>query len=1121
MLRFVLGRSGYGKSEYLRRHFAELARTGEEKLLFLVPDQISFETEAAFLDLLGPALSRNILVLGFSRLCDYVFEATGNRFAAFADDGVRNMMMSLALEQVGDSLTVFGKRGDTADMRAVMLSAVKEYQKCAVSSDDLYAAAKALDDPTLSGKLRDTALVYDAYRAVMERSYMDPLDSLTRVRELLIDRPLFSGYTVALDAFYGFTAQEYQVIEQLMVMSKDMLVALTDDGTQSGAELFFVPCRTRSRLRRMARDHGVDLAPAVTLHKPRRFADEALIALEENAYRVGKEPYREQTERVTVYRASGLYDECDFVARTVRSLVEGGMRYREIAVIARAAEGYRGVLETYFDKYDIPFFMDQPQNIDAMPIVRLVNAAFDIVTRGFEREDVLTLLKTGLTSYSVGEIADFENYLFVWDISGKGFFEPFSGSPSGFSEEMTEEEQAQLARIERLRDDVIGKLRLFGSAVRDVDGRTVAGSLMKLLYDLKADENIGALCDRFEREGEEALAAELTRMWNVLCEVLDKTVAVLGDYRMKPRRFAELLYTNFAASQISTIPRGLDEVDVSTADRSLISDKKAVFLIGCVEGEFPRTPLEAGVFTDSERVTLKHSLHLPLSDSVEELIATERYYAYSALTAASSRLYLSFPAADMRGGALSPSELVGEARLCLPELRFINFDMVPVRERLRCKRAAFDYLISRYRSSSPDIAALKAYFYDDPAFCDTVRAIDGVLEKRRRRIRDKELTRGLFGDSMQLSASKIDVYHKCAFRYFCEYGLRVRERRRAAVDALEYGTLMHHIFEVFFSRFERPVYLSMGEEEVCNAVREILDEYIDSHFGGTEGKSARFVYLLTRIAATASKLVLHMLRELSQSDFIPVDFELGVGEDIPAYTVPLDEGLSLTVRGSIDRVDRCDADGVRYIRVVDYKTGVKEFNLSDLLCGLNLQMFIYLNAIQKNGGARYGEIVPAGVLYMPAVSPSVAADPDTDREKIKAEVMKQYRMKGVILSDPEVIAHMEHDGKGVFIPAKLKDGTVTASAGSLATLEDMGAVFRRVDMLITQMAESLYDGEVSDLPLKSRRYDGCAYCPYQAVCLHAQDDPCREAKDLSADEALDEIRGEEEQNEQSMDPGTA
>ena len=1112
MLRFVLGRSGYGKSEYLRRYFARLAKDGEEKLLFLVPDQISFETEARFLDLLGPALSRNILVLGFSRLCDYVFDMTGNRFATFADDGVRHLMMSLALEQVSDQLTVFDKRSNTSDMRELMLSAVKEYKKCAISSDDLRDTAEMTQDATLRGKLEDTALVYDAYNAVMERSYMDPLDSLSKVCELLTDHKLFAGYTVALDAFYGFTAQEYDAVEQIMTMSREMVVALTDDCREDSESLFFVPRRTRRRLSRIAREHDIDIAPPVQMTTPYRFHNDALIALEENAYRLHKEAYQENSGAVTVYRAAGLYDECDYVARTIRALVEDGYRYRDIAVIARSSDQYAGILDVCLDKYGIRYFMDEPQDIDAMPIVRLATAAFDIVNRGFQREDVLLLLKTGLCSYSVEEIADFENYLFVWDISGRRFYDEFTDPPDGFTDEMTAAQEKKLKRIEALRADIIGKLGRFARAVKDADGGTIAKTLMKLLYDLKVDDNISSLCDAFEARGEEDRGADLIRMWNVLCEILDKTVAVIGGYRLSPKRFAELLYTNFAASQVSTIPRGVDEVDISTADRTLISDKKAVFLIGALEGEFPHTPVEAGVFSDDERVRLKE-MRLPLSDSIEELIATERYYAYSALTAAGDRLYISYPAADMHGEMLTPSDMIGEAQMSLPQLSFVNYDTAPVRERLRSKRAAFDYLISRYHSKSPEIAALKAYFKEDEEYRDILTSIENVLSRRIRKIRDTALTKELYGREMKLSSTKIDVYHKCPFRWFCEYGLHIRERRKATVDALEYGTLMHHIFEVFFGSYSREDYTQMDESEIAQIVSDILDEYIEKHFGGTEGKSDRFLYLLYRIKSTATRLVLHMVGELSQSDFTPVDFELGVGTDIPDYSVELKDGLRLTVRGSVDRVDRCDADGVSYIRVIDYKTGTKEFNINDLVYGLNLQMFIYLYAIRENGGERYGEITPAGVLYMPAVSPTVNADPDTPEAKIRAEVLKKYMMKGVILDDAAVIEHMERDGEGKYIPVKLKDGTVTASAGSLATLEELGAIFRRIDILTAQMAQSLYDGDVAARPLKGKKYDGCAYCVYQAVCLHEEDDPCREAQDRTPEEALEELKREVDDDE--------
>lgn len=1106
MLRFVLGRSGFGKSEYLRRLFADRARGGEEKLLFLVPDQITFEYETAFLDLLGPAVSQRILVLGFSRMCDYVFGLTGHRTAAFADDGVRHMVMSMALEQVSDGLSIFSRRGAARDVCEVMLTAVKEYKKCAITCDALRDAAQRVGDDTLRGKLTDTALAYDAYNAVMERSYMDPLDSLTKLSDILSEQPLFAGYTVAMDAFYGFTAQEYAVIGRLMAQSDEMYVALTDDSAVGDTSIFFAPRRTRLRLTELAKRSGVAVAPYTELREPRRFASPVLAAVEANLYRRDRCPYEGDPAGAEVYRAAGIYDECDYVARRIRALIEEGYRYRDIAVIARDTARYAGVLDICLEKYGVRYFMDQPQNIDAVPIVRLVSAAFDIVTRGFDRDDVLTLLKTGLCSYSVEDIADFENYLFVWDIGGRGFDRPFTANPSGFSDSFSDEERAQLDRVEALRADVITKLRAFAFAVKNTNGRGIAKALMKLLYDLKCDENIGRLCDDLEANGEDVLSAELVRMWNVLCAILDKTVAVLGDYAISARRFAELLYINFSNTEVASIPRGVDEVDIAAADRGLLSENKVVFVIGAVDGEFPRTPVEAGVFTDSERVALRR-MHLPLSDAVNELFDTELYYAYSALTAPSERLYVSYTAAGLKGEAQSPSDIVGELCAALPALKVADALTVPVGERLLSRRAAFDWLVQRYRSHAPDINALREYFAQDAEYAPILRSIERTLRRPPRRIRDAALSRALFGEQMKLSATRIDVYHKCPFMYFCEYGLNVRERRRAEIDALEYGTLIHYLFEHFFSSHGRESYASLDEAAVADEVSRLLDDYLDRHFGGREGKSPRFLYLFYRIKGTAVKLMLHMIRELSQSDFTPVDFELGVGEDIPAYRIDLGGDRSLIVRGSVDRVDSCVRDGVRYLRVVDYKTGVKHFNLYDIVYGINLQMFLYLSAIQSGGRERYGgAITPAGVLYMPSVSPSVSADYGADEDSIRRKVMEEYRMRGVVLDDDAVLTAMEQDKKGVYLPVSFKGDTVSAGEESLASLEQMGAIFRRADVLLSQMAEALYDGDVGAEPLKGE-YDGCQYCRYSAVCLRDEDDPCREGVKLSKDEVYAAISG--------------
>ncbi len=1113
MLHFITGRSGTGKSEYLKKYIASLAKAGEEKLLFIVPDQASFETESAFLKLLGPKLSQKISVLGFSRLCDYVFERTGHCFLNFADDGIRYVVMSLALEEVKDSLDLFSKRASSADLSYLMLSAVEEYKKCNITSDMLLDTAAACENETLKKKLCETAIVYDAYNALMEKSYMDPLDSLSKATGIITDERLFEEYTIAVDSFYGFTAQEYEAIRALMTQSREMYVSLCEDPAEENiTDVFTVVRRTKSRLRRIAHENGVALASEVKLSENQRFEEEGLSYLEANLYRFNKIPYKKNTDFLTRYRAKDIYDECDFVGRNIRRLIEEGYRYRDIAVILRNKDDYAGILETALEKYDISYFSDKPYAIENFALVRLILSAFDITVKGFEREDVLALLKTGLTGYSELDIAEFENYLFIWDISKGRFFSPFTENPRGFSDRFSERERELLDRIEGMRADVISKLSRFSDEIKNTTGLQISTALMKLLSALKVRENISLLCDRFEEEQREDLSDEMIRLWNVMCEILDKMVAVIGDYRITPKKFSELLYIYFSNIEISSIPRGVDQVDVALADRALLSEKKTVFILSAVEGVFPHNPVEAGVFIDSERVALI-DLKLPMSDPVTELYATEKYYVYRAMTAGSKKLFVSFPQYSSSGEKNNASSIITELCEIFPFIEESDTMALPVSEHCYSEKAAFEYLFDRYHSKSEDLQALRGYFEESETYAPILSAVESARNRQSRRIRDKSLSRALFSKNRFLSSSQVDKFYLCRFEYFCRYGLSVKERRRASIDALEYGTLMHYVMENFFRDHRDDDFSSITRETVEQEVSSLLDRYLQTHLGGQESRNKRFLYLYYRIRKTASDLVSRIVEELSQSEFRPSDFELSIGDEIPAYCLTLTDNTKVRIRGSVDRVDVYEKDGIEYIRIIDYKTGKKKFNLSDILYGLNLQMLIYLSAICANGGEKYGEnITPAGVLYMPSVTPSARDSGKKSVEQLQKEMLKEYTMRGVVIEDKEILNAMDKTGEGTFIPVAVNaDGWEESE--SLLSLQEMGAAFKKVDELVSEMASSLFEGEIDDQPAYGSGFDACAWCPYHAVCTHRDDDGIREIKKLSKQEICAELMGEEGEDE--------
>lgn len=135
----------------------------------------------------------------------------------------------------------------------------------------------------------------------------------------------------------------------------------------------------------------------------------------------------------------------------------------------------------------------------------------------------------------------------------------------------------------------------------------------------------------------------------------------------------------------------------------------------------------------------------------------------------------------------------------------------------------------------------------------------------------------------------------------------------------------------------------------------------------------------------------HIMEELSQSEFFVADCELKIGEDIPSYTIVLPDGHKIAVCGSVDRVDIMPRADITYLRIIDYKTGTKQFKLSDILYGINLQMLLYLHSIEASGCDKYGEIVPAGILYMPATVPYISSDSLKSIDKLPDELNKSSR----------------------------------------------------------------------------------------------------------------------------------
>ena len=1112
MLRFILGKSGSGKSTEALRIAGELA-DNNLPIMLIVPDQSTFECEKTLLDVFGAKKAEKVLVFGFSRLCKYVFELTGNSADNVIDEGTRAVVMSLALEELTEKLSLLSSKGNKS-LVDVMLQTVSDLKKSSVTSNELRGASKLVEDETLKTKLNETALISDTFDALVSQSYIDPMDDLTRLNDILLKNNVLKNYTIIFDGFSGFTMQQLNVVRNLMRDCTATYFTLTLDPLTDGSEeVFTTSQQTYKILKEYAKRDGVDIKVPIKLTDLHRFKNDELALLEQNIFRPHIEPLEIVPENICVYNAVDMYDECEYVARKIKHLViEKGYLYSDISVICHDTEPYKGILSEILEKYEIPYFSDEHADIDVKPVIRLVNSIFRCLIYDFDREDVLALLKSGLTEFSVEEISLFENYLFVWNVSGSAFKNEFVQNPKGYSEKFSDYDKDVLAKVENLRKSIVEPLTAFKENAKDKNGLEISKLFYALLEKLKVPDALRRMYAEFEKSDDKAVGAEQIRIWNMFMSVLDKTAAVIGTKTMTIKRYYELLSLQISAMQLSDIPRTIDCVTITTAQRVRISKQKASFLIGCVDGIFPAIPHTSGIFSPFELKMLAMN-EIELGDDFAALNNLETFMAYSCMTSASEYISVSFYSSDITGTSYQPSEIVLQCtklfkNICVND----KMDFDSKKESMYALRPAFDTIAEMIGKGKKVPDSLLKVFSENPEYSAKLDSLINAKNKVPLKIFDKKNAEKLFGENLNISASQLEKFNLCRFSYFCNYGLNVRERLKAEINPMQYGTLVHYLLERFFSEYSKEQYSSMSDDELFEIVNTYLLEYSVSYFGEEQTKSNSFKYRLKTILDNVIYLMKHIMLELSQSEFFVADCELKIGEDIPSYTIALPDGHKIAVCGSVDRVDIMQRNGVTYLRVIDYKTGTKQFKLSDILYGINLQMLLYLHSIESSDSDKYGKVTPAGILYMPATVPYISADSLKSIEKLPDELNKNLKMNGLLLKDTEIIHGMDKTDAATYIPVKIKAGE-PVSATSLATLEEFGKIFKKVDMLIAEMGKNIYDGNIEAKPLKGG-HDSCEYCPYDSVCAYRQSSPinCFSVDNKAViEEITNEINGKEEE----------
>lgn len=1112
MLQLVLSRAGYGKTEYVFSSIKKLIETTDKSALLITPEQYSFVAEQRLLRDFGESNLSRAENTSFTRLARDVFSKYGGSKLPVLSNGAKAVKMKEAIEAVQDSLVLFGKNKATLSFINSIISVYDEMKSCRVSTDDILRASDNAEREILKRKLHDVSLIISAYDALINNEYYDPANELTRLYEKLCELTFFKDKVVYIDGFSGFVAQEYKIIEVILQQADEVYITFCTDShlNTDKYDLFSYVNGNIQILRDVTKKANVRFLNPIYLNDKCRFKNRELAYAEKYVFANIKEKYNAPVESIRLFCAKNICDEADNVALNVSRLLRSGYRARDIAVICRDMDKYERELSFSFQKYNVPYFDDERQNISSQPLIMFVRFLFRIIIYSFRSEDVFSFLKTGLTELDNEKINELENYAFLWNVKGSQWKRPFTKSTRGFVEEISEDDRMQLASVNESREYVISNVLKFNKRIKNASVNEICKALYYLLKDFSVSKQLKKLAVSLDKNGKSALAEEQGRIWDMLIDILDMLSLVYGNKTVSISEFYKLLNLMIMNEDLGTLPMGLDNVQLGSADRIRCNNPKAVFVVGANEGEFPKSIVSSGIFSASDRASLIEN-DFKLYSYGEALTAQEKYFAYMALSAASEKLFVSYIGGN---DTASPSIIVSGIKAVFPTLKEEHSPSQADFSCLESRGNAFEILASSYDCNSKFIKSLEEYFSNDAEYASRLNAIKALYKNDEIILSNSDVSSGLFGKDMYLSASRIEDYYNCSFRYFCKFGLNARPRLKAEMDPMQTGTVIHYILEQLLKEHGSKGLTALGDSEISVLVHHYLSDYLKNKMGDSEEFTARFKYQFLRLSRMLTYVVIRLRDEFLHSDFEAKAFELKIGNEQGENTVKsrrlvLPDGGSIEIKGAVDRVDLYEENGKKYVRVVDYKSGNKDFKLSDVLYGLNLQMLIYLFTLSKTESEYSG--ISSGVLYMHSSRSLLSLERGADRDAVKAEENKSFKMKGLVLNDNdnEIAKHMEHALDGKYIPVKYVKKSDSLS-GNIVTLEELGRISSKIDELIVNMGVSLHNGEISQNPVNGSGHDKtCEFCDYNAVCLNRREISKREMKEFDNDKVKEILKEEQ------------
>ncbi|HHX62979.1 MAG TPA: helicase-exonuclease AddAB subunit AddB [Epulopiscium sp.] len=1118
-LQLIIGRAGSGKTTYCHEEIEKALSQGiKQSLIMIVPEQFNLQTQEALAYRIHPGLLK-VEVQSFKNLALRIFGELGGPQEPIVDDLGRLMILRKIIEENQKELILFNKSGRQTGFMECLNRLITEFEQYLITPeilDQLYD--KSETSPALQRKLHDIKLIYLGFMDYIKSKFLTNEQTIDLLIEKVKESSYLKGAHIWMDGFYGFSPQQYELITELLKYAGNVTITLPLEKAPDPIEAlnennpFYEAQKAFQKLYANAKEQGVEINKVIVAEAPdlKLGLDlesdlgldlavqecRELCHLEKEYLKHQPKVYKDKAKDIWIDEFSNQYEEIEALAKRIIALVrDEDYRYKDIAVVAGSLAPYEGIIKGIFEEYEIPCFIDEKKSISTHALVELVKGILDVVNTNWSYNAICRVLKTGLFPIKQVDIDLLENYILAFGIRGKKMWlqeEPWAyENITRHSEDVKEYILQQQSQVNEIRNQVASYLIVVQNKLKTKNKtdrptiREISIAIYEFLEAIKVEEQINSWIQKAKENQELSLEKEHSQIWDRVKEIFERLVDILGDEVVLTSLYAKILESAFGTVKMGMIPPARDQVIIGDIERSRIHQVRALFVIGTNDGMIPKVENGPEIFSDMDRMRIEET-DIEIVASSRAKTFESQFLVYLAITKPKERLIVTCSLADEVGKSMRPSIVMHRLKKIFSqrephgEDEFLSHIYHPVPTFGYVGRKMREQLDGRKGSEDwKDIASWYMGKENWRGKIDT--AVDYLFYTNQQHYLDKETAKTMYDNPLYSSVSKLETFRQCAFCYFIKYGIKAEERRLFQFNAMDLGILFHKALEEYPVRLEKESlgWRDVNNEQIDRYVGEVVQEVV-AQYGGSMGRpTAQNKYKIQQIQNMTKRAVTVLTDQIKKSKFDPKEYEVEFGEgQFPPIVINIDNNRKMLLTGTIDRVDVYELENEEFIKILDYKSGKKAFDLMEVYYGLQLQLLLYLDAYLKIST----ENLPAGVFYFHIDNPIIEYKVGMSKEDIEKERAKRFKLSGLVLEDVNIANALEEETKGEVIPATLiKSGDFSATS-SVATNEQFNLLREHIVETIRELGKEILNGKVSALPYQLDNKQPCEYCKYLSIC---------------------------------------